>query len=98
MKTILRKILFVQIFCSLYTINAQTWSQIGPLTWPNNSNNLGWSNGLGNGQITSIWIDPNNSNHALIGGFSGGIFETTNLLSNNVTWTPKTSNIPLHTI
>lgn len=42
------------------------------------------------GEIESIWVNPNDPNHILAGGFSGGLFKTTD---GGVNWINITDNI-----
>ena len=61
-----------------------SWTSIGPAP-------IGLS-GVGNetaGRITSIAIDPKNSQTLYIGGATGGVWKTTN---GGTTWTPLTDN------
>lgn len=105
----MRKIIF---FCCLLSIfpalmMSQNWSRLGANKLPSDPNNLmsSWGPGgirnIGNGQVLSVWIDPANANHILIGTFGGGIYETFDGLSENLTsihWQSKTQNLPVHNV
>lgn len=60
------------------------WKQLGP-TYHNATS--GWNPGVG--RVTSIGIDPNNTNHIIIGSPTGGVWKT---LDGGDTWTPLTDN------
>lgn len=102
LKTILLVLYPILIF-------TQNWTKLGKQSWPTNPNNItttdyywppnGMGN-IGNGQIMSIWVDPKDENHVLIGSFGGGIHESFNAISggNSVVWSHKTANIPLSNV
>lgn len=50
---------------------------------------------FGIGRVSSLWVDPNDEKHLLIGLFGGGIYETSNLGEN---WIPLTNHIPMHSV
>lgn len=58
----------------------QRWENVGPKYMGQNQSNIG--------RVNSIWIDPANSNHILIGSASAGMWETTNGGDNWVNLTP----------
>lgn len=79
-----------------------TWQQVGPsvpfedrLNKYNPSTETYW---FGEGRISSIWIDPKNDDHLLVGVGFGGLFETIDAGEN---WKCLTDKIPvfdIHTI
>jgi hypothetical protein len=73
-----------------FNLNTTTWTPIGPapITAP------GWELGLAAGRINVAAPDPTNANVMYIGGDNGGVWKTTNWLSQTPTWTPLTDNQP----
>lgn len=61
------------------------WEELGPTYWNQTS---GWNPGVG--RITSMTIDPANTNHIIVGAPQGGVWKTTNGGTN---WTPLTDNL-----
>ncbi len=39
-----------------------------------------------NGRVDAVWLDPSDNNHALVGGFAGGLWETHDLQSATPAW------------
>ncbi len=62
------------------------WEPMGPVDWNATS---GWNPGVG--RVTSIAVDPANSNHIIIGGETGGVWKT---LDGGTSWTVLTDNMP----
>lgn len=109
----MRKLL---IFCFILSvlpnlIKSQNWTKLGNQNWPTNPFNLNWDDqyndraigNIGNGNIQSIWVDPSNPNHMMIGPFAGGIYESYNAIDGStqaggVVWNKITSNIPAQTV
>ena len=69
----------------LFKTEAQTWSPIGPA--PMNS---GFYGGV-SGRVTSLAVDPTNSNIAFAAAAGGGLWKTTD---GGTTWNPVTDNFP----
>jgi len=61
-----------------------TWEELGPESMNQTSS---WSPGLG--RVSSIAVDPTNSNHMIIGSPTGGVWKTTDA---GVNWTVLTDN------
>lgn len=61
--------------------NTMAWEHLGP-------NNVG-------GRTRALWIDPNNSNHLIAGGVSGGLFVSNDGASN---WTRHPQNFELQNL
>lgn len=61
------------------------WITEGPTDWNATS---GWNPGVG--RITSLAIDPGNTDHIIIGGHTGGVWKTTN---GGTSWTVLTDNL-----
>ena len=57
------------------------WSPIGPLTLPNG---VGSASGATSGRVTSIAVDPTNTNKVYLGTAQGGVWRS---LDAGVTWT-----------
>jgi photosystem II stability/assembly factor-like uncharacterized protein len=56
------------------------WEELGPVDW---NATTSWNPGVG--RITGIAVDPNNSDHVIIGANTGGVWKTTD---GGQTWTP----------
>ena len=103
MKNYLFRIALVMILLPVLSF-AQNWTKLGKQNWPTNPYNIQWgTNGIGNignANVQSVWVDPTNSNHILIGIYAGGIYESFNAINGgvNVNWNKITSDIPLHTV
>ena len=63
------------------------WEELGPKTWDDATSN-GWNPGVG--RVTSIAVDPGNSDHIIIGANTGGVWKTTN---GGVSWAVLTDNL-----
>ena len=61
-----------------------SWEELGPESMNQTSS---WSPGLG--RVSSIAVDPTNSNHMIIGSPTGGVWKTTDA---GVNWTVLTDN------
>ncbi|WP_196886406.1 T9SS type A sorting domain-containing protein [Aureivirga sp. CE67] len=66
------------------TVSSEYWTELGPTYYNQTS---GWNPGVG--RITSLAINPNNSNNILIGTPNAGVWRTTN---KGNTWTPLTDH------
>lgn len=62
-----------------------TWQDLGPTNWNQTS---GWNPGVG--RITAMAIDPNNTNHIIAGGETGGVWKT---LDGGANWTVLTDDL-----
>ncbi len=104
----MKKIIF---FCSILLVlsnlvKSQNWTKLGKQNWPTNPYGIQFSsdgNGvrnIGNSNVQSIWVDPSDANHMLIGVFGGGIYESYNAINGvpNVTWNKITNNLPVQTV
>jgi len=60
------------------------WEELGPIDWTATS---GWNPGVG--RLTSVAVDPTNSDIIIIGANTGGVWRTTDGGQN---WTPLTDN------
>ncbi len=60
------------------------WTELGPTYWNQTS---GWNPGLG--RLTSLAVDPSNTDHIIVGSDVGGVWRTTNEGNN---WTSLTDN------
>lgn len=66
------------------------WAQVGPMS------DVGGSSSYGNrGFVTSIAVDPNNSDIVYIGSNAGGLWKTTTFASPNPTWINLTNTTHL---
>jgi len=73
--------------------NADNWEELGPHYW---NATTSWNPGVG--RITSIAVDKTDSDHILVGGETGGIWNTTD---GGSTWTPLTdffSNLYVYSV
>ncbi len=61
------------------------WVQLGPMDWNQTS---GWNPGVG--RITSIAVDPGNTDHIIVGAHTGGVWKTTD---GGASWTVLTDNL-----
>ena len=61
------------------------WTQQGPMDWNATS---GWNPGVG--RITSIAVDPGDTDHIIVGAHTGGVWKTTN---GGTSWTVLTDNL-----
>lgn len=61
------------------------WQDLGPTYWNATS---GWNPGVG--RITSLAVDPVNTDHIIVGANTGGVWKTTD---RGVTWTVLTDNL-----
>ncbi len=71
------------------------WSIIGPEAFPTGTDPSGIK---GIGRIDAIVVDPNNSNHVIVGARAGGIWESYNIHQTNVTWNCLTNDLPVGTV
>ncbi|PZU78955.1 MAG: hypothetical protein DI529_17725, partial [Chryseobacterium sp.] len=106
MKVILKKVLLLQIlFAIVFNAQTQIWNKLGDQKWPTNPYNLtnygpGNAGNIGVGNFQSLWVDPADSNHVLVGVFGGGIYETNNAITGSltnpisVTWNKISNSIP----
>lgn len=61
------------------------WEEMGPFDW---NQTASWSPGLG--RVTSIAVDPSNTQHIIVGGETGGVYKT---LDGGTTWNVLTDNL-----
>ena len=91
------------LFISIYSLQAQQpkWKIVGNETFPRLESKWKRSTSVsGVGQIKSIYADPKDKNHLIIGAYGGGVWETFNALNpdtSNVKWTCLSNEIPIGT-
>lgn len=69
----------------LFRTMVGNWAELGPMDWTQTS---GWNPGVG--RITSLAVDPTNTDHIVVGANTGGVWKTTN---GGTSWTVLTDNL-----
>jgi hypothetical protein len=77
-------------FCTGPSVPHSNWRPLGPFSRPQEPTTTATANGVG--IVASMWVDPANAAHILLGAELGGLWETTNA---GVTWKNLTEKLYL---
>jgi hypothetical protein len=66
-------------------VNSSSWTEIGPFPVPNGQTQQFPATAAVTGRVTSVAVDPNNSNKVYLGTAQGGVWRSTN---GGTTWAP----------